>query len=284
MGIDCEGGTARTGLSQVELRRFGRSGLTVPVIGMGTWKTFDVKGRGDENARTRLVEEAIELGVNLFDSSPMYGRAERVLAQALGARRDEAMVATKVWASGVHEGKTQIESALRLYGSVDLYQIHNLVSWQTHLPLLEGLRDDGVIKAIGATHYSSGAFPELEEAMKTGHITSIQIPYNPRHRDVEQRILPLAAEMDIGVVVMRPFGEGALMRSAPRPQRLSPLVEFGVTTWAQALLKWVLSDPRCHVAIPATSSGEHLMENVVAGSPPWFGPEERQLVVGLASA
>jgi diketogulonate reductase-like aldo/keto reductase len=258
--------------------------LAVPVIGMGTWKTFDVRGKADEGARTGLVAEAIELGVNLFDSSPMYGEAERVLAQALGTRREEAMVATKVWASGAHEGKTQIESALRLYGSVDLYQIHNLVSWQTHLRSLEGLRDDGVIKAIGATHYSSGAFPELEEVMKTGRINAIQIPYNPRQRDVEQRILPLAAEMDLGVVVMRPFGEGALMRSAPNPQRLSPLAEYGVTTWAQALLKWVLSDPRCHVAIPATSSGEHLRENVVAGRPPWFGPEEIQLVAGLASS
>ncbi|MEX2623620.1 MAG: aldo/keto reductase [Acidimicrobiia bacterium] len=271
-------------MSQVELRRLGRTGLAVPVIGMGTWKTFDVRGKADESARTRLVAEAIGLGVNLFDSSPMYGQAERVLAQALATRRDVGMVATKVWASGVDEGKKQIASALRLYGSVDLYQVHNLVSWQTHLRLLESHREAGVVKAIGATHYSSGAFPELEEVMKTGRITAIQIPYNPRQRDVEERILPLAAELDLGVVVMRPFGEGALMRSAPSPQRLSPLVEFGVTTWAQALLKWVLSDPRCHVAIPATASGEHLRENVVAGRPPWFGPEEIQLVAGLASA
>jgi diketogulonate reductase-like aldo/keto reductase len=178
----------------------------------------------------------------------------------------------------------QIEFALGLYGWVDLYQIHNLALWRTHLPALERLHKEEKVRAIGATHYSSASFDELEEVMKTGRITAVQIPYNPRQTEVERRILPLAADLDLGVVVMRPFGEGALLKRPPRPEKLRPLLPFGVTTWSQALLKWALSDPRCHVAIPATASPDHLVENASAGSPPWFGPEERQLVAGLASS
>ena len=282
LGIDCKGEAIMT--RQVEQRRLGCTGLTVPAVGMGTWKTFDVSGRDKEKARQQLVVSAIDLGVNLFDSSPMYGEAEQVLAKSLDSRRKEALIATKVWAPSPQEGIDQIEFALGLYGWVDLYQIHNLAMWRTHLPALERLQEEEKVRAIGATHYSAASFDELEELMKTGRITAIQIPYNPRQVEVERRILPLAAELDLGVVVMRPFGEGALFRRPPRPEVLRPLRPFGVTTWSQALLKWGLSDPRCHVAIPATASPVHLVENAGAGSPPWFGPEERQFVAGLASA
>jgi len=118
--------------------------------------------------------------------------------------------------------------------------------------------------------------------MQTGRITAIQIPYNPVERDVERDVLPLAADLELGVVVMRPFAEGALMRRSPSARELEPLHAFGVTTWAQALLKWILSDQRCHVAIPATSSPERMKENAAAGNPPWFGPEERALAARLA--
>ncbi len=120
--------------------------------------------------------------------------------------------------------------------------------------------------------------------IETGRITAIQIPYNPLEREVERFILPLAAERGLGVVVMRPFGEGDLMRRPPDPAALAPLRPFGVATWAQALLKWILSDPRCHITIPATSHPEHMAENAAAGAPPWFGPGERALVARLAGA
>lgn len=119
--------------------------------------------------------------------------------------------------------------------------------------------------------------------MRTGRITAIQIPYNPRQRDVESRILPLAADLNLGVLVMRPFGEGGLMRTMPSDAQLQPLAPFGVTTWAQALLKWALSDPRCHVAIPATFDVDHVRANAAAGEPPWLGPEERAYVTKLAA-
>ena len=267
----------------MEHRVLGQSGLQVPVVGMGTWRTFDVRGEQAEQTARTIVDEALAAGANFFDSSPMYGEAERVLGKALEGRRAQAMIATKVWTQSSAEGHTQIERALGFFGgSVDLYQIHNLVNWREHLVMLEELRDKGQVRAIGATHYSASAFDELRQVMQTGRITAIQIPYNPLQREVERDILPLAADLNLGVVVMRPFGEGSLTRNLPAQADLAPLRPFGVTTWAQALLKWILSDPRCHVAIPATSRPGRMMENAAAGSPPWLGPDERKLVVRLA--
>jgi aryl-alcohol dehydrogenase-like predicted oxidoreductase len=140
------------------------------------------------------------------------------------------------------------------------------------------------VGAVGATHYSASAFAELERVMRTGRITAIQIPYNPHERAVERVLLPLAAELGLGVVVMRPFAEGALVRRRPSAKDLEPLHDFGVRTWPQALLKWVLSDLRCHVAIPATSRPDRMSENAGAGRPPWFGSRERDYVARLAGS
>jgi aryl-alcohol dehydrogenase-like predicted oxidoreductase len=267
----------------MEHRALGRSGLSVPVVGLGTWRTFDVRGAEAVANAGRVVAAALDAGVSFFDTSPMYGRAEDVLAEALDGRRNGALVATKVWTGSRAEGRAQIDHALSLYGRVDLYQVHNLVAWRDHLTVLESLRDDGRVAAIGATHYSPSAFGELSEVMRSGRIDAVQIPYNPLERVVEREILPLAQELGLGVVVMRPFGGGSLVRRAPSPEELEPLRAFGVRTWPQALLKWILSDERCHVAIPATSRPEAAVENAAAGDPPWFGPEERELVARLWS-
>jgi aryl-alcohol dehydrogenase-like predicted oxidoreductase len=266
----------------MERRTLGNSGLEVPAIGMGTWRTFDVRGEAATAQARAIVDQAFAGGAAFFDSSPMYGAAEQVLGAALADRRDRALVATKVWARSAAEARAQIEAALGFFGgSVDLYQIHNLANWRENLALLEALRHAGSVRAIGATHNSPGAFDELRDVMQTGGITAIQIPYNPRERAVERVILPLAAELGLGVVVMRPFGEGGLLRRPPPAARLDPLAPFGVRTWGQALLKWILSDPRCHVAIPATSRPERMRENAQAGAPPWFGPDERAYVARL---
>ena len=169
-------------------------------------------------------------------------------------------------------------------GRVDLMQIHNLVAWQAHLPTLEAARDRGLVGLIGATHYSPAAFGELADVMRTGRIDAVQVPYNPAHREAERTILPLADDLGLGVLLMRPLGEGELMRRPPSPAELAPLRPFGVTTWAQALLKWGLSDPRVHVSLTATSQPVRLTENATAGSPPWFGPQERAHVQRLATA
>jgi diketogulonate reductase-like aldo/keto reductase len=251
---------------------------------MGTWQTFDVRGEeGVERAR-RVTDAALAAGARVFDSSPMYGAAEEVLGATLRERRGEAFVATKIWTHDAAEGREQARRALGFFGGrVDLLQVHNLAAWREQLHLIEELRVDGRVTLAGATHYSPSAFGELAEVMRTGRVQAIQIPYNPRERAVEQTILPLAEELGIGVLVMRPFGEGSLLRSPPAPEQLQPLCEFGVETWAQALLKWCLSDPRCTVAIPATSKPERMTENAAAGEPPWLGPDERALVAKLAT-
>ena len=267
----------------MERRAFGQTGMLVPTIGMGTWRTFDVRGAAAEQHARTIVDTALAAGAGFFDTSPMYGAAERVLGATLRERRSQALVATKVWAATAAEGRTQIERALGFFsGIIDLYQIHNLLNWREQLVLLEQERDAGRVRAIGATHYSPAAFGELRRVIETGRVAAIQIPYNPLEREVERDILPLAAERGLGVVVMRPFGEGALMRRPPADEQLAPLRPFGVTTWAQALLKWVLSDPRCQIAIPATSRPERMAENAAAGDPPWFGADERALVARLA--
>lgn len=269
--------------TQMELRQFGQTLLQVPVVGMGTWSTFDVSGPAAEANTRAVLDAAFAADARLFDSSPMYGAAERVLGRGLEGRRSQALVATKVWTRSADEGRQQVARAMRYFdGSVDLYQVHNLVNWQAHLETLEQERAAGRVRAVGATHYSASAFGELATVMRTGRLSFIQIPYNPLERDVERVILPLAEDLGLGVIVMRPFAEGGLFRRVPDPQALAPLWPFGITTWAQALLKWSLSDRRCHVAIPATSSPARMRENAAAGQPPWLGADEREYVAALA--
>jgi aryl-alcohol dehydrogenase-like predicted oxidoreductase len=269
--------------ASVETRQFGRTGRSLPVVGMGTWSTFDVKSAEAEAHTALVLDEALAAGARVFDSSPMYGESERVLAQGLAGRRDDAVIATKVWTPSTAEGKAQIARALQLFGGhVELYQVHNLVNWKAHLDLLDAERTAGRVGEIGATHYSATSFGELATVMRTGRISFVQIPYNPFEREVEATILPLAADLGLGVIVMRPFGQGSLFRTTPASSDLAPLAPFGVTTWAQALLKWCLSDERCHVAIPATSKPQRMRENAAAGQPPWLGPDERAYVARLA--
>ena len=268
----------------METRILGKTGMQVPVVGMGTWKTFDVRGTEAKRNAHAVVDAALASGANFFDSSPMYGEAEHVLGETLQGRRNSAMIATKVWARSASEGQAQVKRALTFFDNfIDLYQIHNLVLWQDHLKMLEQLRDAGQVRAIGATHYASSSFGELRQVMLTNRITAIQIPYNPIQREVEKEILPLAADLGLGVLVMRPFAEGELMRHKPSESDLAPLKAFGITTWGQALIKWILSDTRCHITIPATSHPERIAENAAAGEPPWFGSEERALVAHLAT-
>jgi aryl-alcohol dehydrogenase-like predicted oxidoreductase len=264
----------------MEKRRFGRSGLVLPVIGLGTWLTLDLAPE-QEGRAAHVVEAALSAGIRVVDSSPMYGRAESVLGQALGQRRHEAFVATKIWTPSASEARCQLEAQLGWFtGWVDLEQVHNLVAWEERLDWLEGEREAGHVRLLGATHYQSSAFGELERVMRTGRIDAIQVPYNPVEREAEERILPLAAELDLGVIAMRPLGGPEALIPGPDPKELESL---GVETWAQALLKWALSDPRVHVVIPATSNPDHARENAAAGFPPWFGPAELELVQELSA-
>jgi len=253
-----------------------------PVVGLGTYATFD----DDASVAEGVVAGALAAGSTVFDSSPMYGGAEASLGQALRARRAEATVATKIWAQSVEEGRSQYAAQQRFFDRVEIEQIHNLVAWQEQLRWLLEEREAGRIDSIGVTHYSAGRFGELEEALRTGHFDTVQVPLNPSERECEERILPLAEELAIAVIVMRPLGgTGApLLRRPPTAAELEPLRPFGVETWPQALLAWCLADPRVDLVIPATSRPERARENAGAGSISMFGPEQRRLVERLAGA
>ena len=257
----------------MEHRRLG------PVVGLGTYSTFE----GDATLARSVVAAAVAAGTSVFDSSPMYGGAERALGAALAERRDGTTVATKIWTPRVDEGRAQYDAQRRFFGRVEIQQVHNLVAWEAHLPWLEAERDAGRIDRIGVTHWSAGSFGELERALQTGRFDTVQLPLNLAEREAESRLLPLAAELGLAVIVMRPFGgTGApLLRSKPSASQLAPLRDFGVETWSQALLKWILSDPRVDLVIPATSRPERATENAAAGSPPWFGADERAYVERL---
>jgi diketogulonate reductase-like aldo/keto reductase len=256
----------------MEERRLG------PVVGLGTWNTFG----GDEALAREVVGAAIAAGVRCFDSSPMYRGAERSLGAALEGRREDVTVLTKVWTASPDEARAQLASQLEWYGRVEVEQVHNLVAWQEHLPWLEAEREAGRIGRLGVTHYATSAFDELERALRTGRFQTLQVPLNPRERECERRLLPLAAELGVAVIVMEPLGSGSLLTRTPSAADLAPLRAFGIETWPQALLKWALSDERVDLVIPATKQPGRAAENAAAGEPPWLGPEERALVERLA--
>ena len=257
----------------MDRRQLGRTGIAVPVIGMGTWRTFDTN-----EDRRPLVDAALGAGIDLFDSSPMYGRAEATLARAMDGLRDRVLIATKVWTDDADEGRTQVENALRLFGHVDVYQVHNLVNVTAQLALLERLKKEGNVRAVGATHYQESAFGDVARLMSTGHLDMVQIPYNPLRLKAERELLPLAESMGLGVFVLSPL-QGGILNRRPSPAELK---ELGADTWAQAVLKWIASDPRVSTVLTATHRVERAAENARAGNPPFFTPEQRKLVVRIA--
>ena len=257
----------------MEERRLG------PVVGLGTWNTFG----GDARLASEVVDAALAAGARLVDSSPMYGGAEPSLGAALDGRRESVTVATKIWARSGDEAQEQLAQQLEWFGGrVDVEQVHNLVAWREHLPWLEAERERGTVEKLGVTHYQASAFSELAAALRTGRFQTLQVPYNPLERDCERELLPLASELGVAVIVMRPLGSGSLLGRPPAARELEPLWPFGIETWPQALLKWALSDDRVDVVIPATRDPEHARANALAGSPPWLGPDERALVERLA--
>ena len=260
----------------MEERRLG------PVVGLGTYGTF----RDDERLATEVVGAALGAGTTVFDSSPMYGAAEASLGSALRNRRGQGVLATKIWTESVEEGQTQYAAQRLHFGRVEIEQVHNLVAWREHLAWLEDERDAGRIDRVGVTHWDASCFDELEQALRSGRFDTVQIPLNPLERECEARILPVAEELGVAVIVMRPLGgaRGGELRRDPEAGALEPLRPFGVTTWPQALLKWCLADPRVDLVIPATSRPERAVENAAAGLGPPFGPDERRLVERLAGA
>ena len=252
-------------------RMIPSSGETLPVIGLGTWRAFDVDLTSDIR---RQLEEVLSLFVKLdgrvIDSSPMYGRAEEVIGEltaALGIR-EKLFLATKVWTRGRENGIESIERSMALLRTnrIDLMQVHNLLDVHTHLATLRQWKEQGRIRYIGVTHYNSSAFPEIEKILKTEKLDFLQINYSLMEPEAEQRVLPLAQERGVAVIVNRPFGAGDLfdkVRSKPLPGWAA---EFDCRSWAQFFLKWIAAHPAVTCAIPATNKPSHLQDNLQAGT------------------
>ena len=247
------------------------SGEELPVIGLGTWRTFDVALTSD-NRRQQLDEVLslfVKLGGRVIDSSPMYGRAEEVsgdLSAALGIR-DKVFLATKVWTRGKESGIKSMERSMALLRTkqIDLMQVHNLLDVHTHLATLREWKQQGRIQYLGITHYEAGAFSDVEKIMRNEKLDFIQINYSLMEREAEERVLPLANERGIAVIVNRPFGAGDLfdkVRSKPLPDWAA---ECDCRSWAQFFLKWIVAHPAVTCVIPATDKPRHLEDNMQGG-------------------
>ena len=263
----------------MQYRTFGRIGWQVAEISCGTYKTFDVPGAGGQAKVLELMRSNLALGVNLFDSAPMYGHSEANIGHAVGSLAGEGTdssryyVATKVLQHDLAGAKRQFENSFQVIGGrIDLLQIHNMAGWREVLPYLAELKAEGRIRATGITHYDTSAFDVMEEALKTGLADMIQIPCNLIERKVEQRLLPLARDMNAGVLVMTPirpmFRRGEILDRLDRVD-LTEYREFGVSDVGSLCLKYLLSKHPDMILIPATSRPERVASNAaVSGTPP----------------
>jgi diketogulonate reductase-like aldo/keto reductase len=262
----------------MQARKIPKSGEEIPVIGLGTWRTFDVSP--SDRARRPLIEVLKRFnaaGGRLIDTSPMYGRAEEV-AGDLKSHLRQPFLATKVWARGREHGIAQMERSLRLLrtSQIDLIQIHNLVDWQTHLQTLRRWKSARRIRYLGITHYEKGAFPQLADIMEREEIDFVQLPLSIEMPDAETRLLPLAQSRGVGVIVNRPFEAGALMRRVRRkPLPVWAEEDFDCQSWSELFLRYIVSHPAVTCVIPATSDPDQMAENLRAGEGRMLSMRER---------
>ncbi|MGV3570750.1 MAG: aldo/keto reductase [Ramlibacter sp.] len=251
-------------------RAIPSSGEKLPLVGLGTWITFNVGQDAPARAQCAEVMAAFfAAGGRLIDSSPMYGSSQGVVGDGLRKlRAAPVFAADKVWTSG--DGAAQAEASRRLWQvpRFDLLQVHNLLAWEKQLPLLHEMKAAGRLRYVGITTSEGRRHREFEEVMRTHRLDFVQFTYNPVDREAEQRLLPLAAERGIAVLANRPFQEGALLRRLQR-HRLPPwAAEIGCASWAQFVLKFIVSHPAVTCAIPATSRVDHVRENMAAARGP----------------
>lgn len=246
------------------------SGEQIPVVGLGTWQTFDVGNSVEERqALKEVLKILVEHGGSVIDSSPMYGRSEKVVGELTTELNLKSKIfeATKVWTSGEQAGIRQMNDSMRLMQAqpIDLMQIHNLVDWQTHIKTLRKWKAEGKIRYLGITHYHAGGYAEMERIMKNETLDFIQINYNLRVRDAAERILPLAQDKGIAVLINRPYEGGSLFRMTKNKTLPTWAEEFDAGTWGQFFLKFILAHPAVTCVIPGTSKAKHIRDNVQAG-------------------
>lgn len=274
---------------KMNLRKIPKSNEKIPVVGLGTWQTFDVGNSSSERAPLKeVLNVLIEHGGSVIDSSPMYGRSEKVVGELTTELniKDKIVEATKVWTTGREEGIRQMNTSMNLMQAnpIDLMQIHNLVDWKTHLSTLRKWKEERKIRYIGITHYHKGAYTEMEEIMKNEPLDFIQINYNVAVRDAAERILPLAKDKGIAVLINRPYQGGSLFRTTKNKTLPAWAEEFDATTWGQIFLKFILANPAVTCVIPGTSKAKHMLDNVQAGFGKLPTPEHQDKIIKLISA
>ncbi|TNF34354.1 MAG: aldo/keto reductase [Gammaproteobacteria bacterium] len=259
-----------TTVAQRHTREIPSSGERIPVIGLGSWLTFGIDP-GDKTAmskREQVMRQFLQAGGGMLDSSPMYGNAEEVIGRFLKniGHHQGLFAATKVWTQGNRAGLLQMEQSRSLWGipRIDLMQIHNLLDWETHLPSLQAMKQNGEIRYIGVTTSHGRRHPELMQIMKTQTLDFVQFTYNMLDREAEQYLLPLAAERGLAVIINRPFQRGGLFAYVGRKPLPDWASEIDCDNWAQFFLKFIVSHPAVTCVIPATSRADHLQQNMQA--------------------
>jgi diketogulonate reductase-like aldo/keto reductase len=275
------------GAASMPTRPIPSSGEALPVVGLGTYINFDVSpGSAPYQALPKVLEALFAAGGAVIDSSPMYRRAEETTGELLaaGGSRARAFLATKVWTSGRDAGLAQMEQSFRLLRTprIDLMQIHNLLDWRTHLPTLRQWKAAGRIRYLGITHYTASAYDAVEAVMKAEPLDFLQIIYALDDRGVEARLLPLAAERGVAVLVNMPFGGGGLLRRLRDRPLPGWAAEAGAASWAQLALKFVLAHPAVTCVIPGTGNPRYMAENAAAASGPRLTDAQRTALVTAA--
>ncbi|UVL38226.1 aldo/keto reductase [Pseudomonas sp. B21-040] len=275
-----------TGGKTMLTRAIPSSAEPLPIVGLGTYRGFDVEPASPAYKQLPEVLSALfKKGGTVIDSSPMYGRAEQTTGELLSIHepRSPAFLATKVWTQGREEGIAQMERSFKLLQTdrIDLMQIHNLLDWQTHLPTLRQWKEQGRIRYIGITHYTASAYEEVEALLKAEPLDFLQINYALDDRTVEKRILPLCRERGVAVICNRPFGGGGLLERLKGKPLPGWAAQVGVTSWAQLALKFLLSHSAVTCVIPGTGNPRYMADNAGAGFGPMLTGAQREQLIDI---
>jgi diketogulonate reductase-like aldo/keto reductase len=275
---------AATNADTMITRTIPKTGERLPIVGIGTWETFDIDNSAQEmNHLKAVLQQLVDKGGKVADTSPMYGFAERNLGRLSTNLNinDKLFIATKVWTQGREKGIEQMNNSFSMLKrkQIDLMQIHNLVDWQTHLKTLREWKEKGKIRYIGITHYLESSYSELEKIISTEPIDFLQVNYNLTNRQADQRLLPLAKEKKVAVIISQPFNVGKLFQQVKGKNLPGWAADFDCKSWAQFFLKFIISHPSVTCTIPGTSTADHMLDNLMAGFGKLPDEKQRQLMI-----